>query len=95
MSGKKFTFSTFLMLILILIGLLFVLPWISFWLAYLGGWIAAKVIGTKIVEGLAILGIMIPISKIPLLAGMGEHSTFIVSNEAKLSTKKLFTFAES
>lgn len=77
MSGKKFTFSAFLILILMLIGLLFVLPWISFWLAYLGGWIAAKVIGAKIVEGLAIFGIMIPVSKIPLLAGtLGWIGTF-------------------
>lgn len=77
MSGKKFTFSTFLILILMLIGLLFVLPWISFWIAYFGGWIAAKVIGTKIIEGLAIFGIMIPVSKIPLLAGtLGWIGTF-------------------
>lgn len=67
----KFTFTKTAALtsILIIILSLFIFPWISFWFCYLGGWIAAKVIGVKLVEGLAIFGIMIPISKIPLLAG--------------------------
>ena len=48
---------------------IFILPWLSFWLAYFGGWIAKIVIGTYLVEGLNYLHINVPLNKIPLLAG--------------------------
>ena len=48
----------------------FIAPWLSFWLAYFGGWIAKIVIGDYLVKGFALLGIVIPLNKIPLLAGV-------------------------
>ncbi len=49
---------------------IFIIPFVLFWLAYLGGWIAKIVIGKYLVEGFAILGFTVPIDKIPLIAGL-------------------------
>ena len=55
--------------ILLIIGTVFFLPWISFWIYYLGGWVAKLVIGKYLVAGFAILGIDLPIDNVPLIAG--------------------------
>jgi len=51
------------------IVMIFVLPWLGFWLAYLGGWIAKITIGGVLVKGLALIGLNITPDKIPLLSG--------------------------
>lgn len=56
-------------LIVILIVGLFIAPWLSFWCAYFAGWIAKLVIGKYLVEAFSVLGITIPLDKIPLIAG--------------------------
>lgn len=56
-------------MVISLICLLFIIPFISFWLSYFGGWICKIVIGKYLIEGLSFLHIIIPINKIPLLAG--------------------------
>lgn len=53
----------------IIVFSIFFLPWLDFWLAYFGGWIAKIIIGTYLVEGLNYLHINVPLNKIPLLAG--------------------------
>lgn len=50
--------------------LIFIVPWLSFWLAYFGGWIAKITIGNQLVNGLSLIGIIISKDQIPLLAGI-------------------------
>ena len=52
-----------------IILIIFIAPWLSFWLAYFGGWIAKITIGKYLVEGFSLFGIAIPLDKIPLVAG--------------------------
>lgn len=71
--------------ILVVIGSIFILPWLAFWLAYFGGWIAKIVIGKYLVQGLAMLGLNITLDQIPLLAGVlgwigGFFKTTITKN---------------
>lgn len=54
----------------LVIGVIFIAPWLSFWLAYFGGWVAKIVIGNYLVKGFALFGITMPIDKIPLAAGI-------------------------
>jgi len=61
--------STIILVILGIIAFIFILPWIAFWLAYFGGWITKILIGKQLVNGFALIGITLPIEKIPLLAG--------------------------
>lgn len=56
--------------ILVVVAGIFILPWLAFWLAYFGGWIAKIVIGKYLVQGLAMLGLNITLDQIPLLAGV-------------------------
>lgn len=64
-----------------IILMIFVIPWLSFWLCYLGGMIAKIVIGKYLVEGFALLGLTIPLEKIPLIAGVfGWIASFFISN---------------
>ena len=49
--------------------IIFIAPWLSFWLAYFSGWIAKITIGKSLIAGLELIGLTIPIDKIPLLAG--------------------------
>ena len=49
--------------------IIFILPWICFWFAYFGGWVTKITIGKYIVEGFSLIGITLPLNKIPLLAG--------------------------
>ena len=57
-------------LISLIIVIIFVVPWLSFWLAYFGGWIAKIIIGNQLVNGLELIGIIISKDQIPLLAGI-------------------------
>lgn len=53
-----------------LIGMLFVIaPFIGFWCAYFGGWLAKLTIGNILCRALALIGITIIPDQIPLLAG--------------------------
>lgn len=54
----------------VVVLVLFIQPWLSFWLAYFCGWIAKLVIGKYLVAGLALLKFDIPLDKIPLVAGV-------------------------
>lgn len=49
--------------------IIFIFPWLNFWIYYLGGWIAKVLIGKYIVQGFAIFGITIDITQIPFIAG--------------------------
>lgn len=55
--------------IIFIILMIFIIPWLSFWFAYFMGWICKLVIGQQLITGLALLGITLPVDKIPLLAG--------------------------
>jgi hypothetical protein len=91
MSNFTYTFrnktaSGWAALDLIFLALLVVLisPWIHFWLAYFCGWIAKLLIGKYIVEGFALFGIMLPLDKIPLLAGaLGWVGSFFKTTVSK------------
>lgn len=56
-------------IIVLILVTIFLIPWITFWLCYFGGWIAKLVIGKYLVVGFATLGFNVPIEKIPLIAG--------------------------
>ena len=56
--------------ILIVVVSIFIFPWLAFWLAYFGGWIAKIVFGKYLIQGLAMLGLDITLDQIPLLAGV-------------------------
>jgi len=56
-------------LITLIIVIIFIAPWLSFWIAYFGGWIAKITIGDYIVRALELIGILITKDQIPLLAG--------------------------
>lgn len=60
---------TILGLIAFIVVIIFIAPWLSFWLAYFGGWIAKITIGNYIVRALELIGILITKDQIPLLAG--------------------------
>ncbi len=60
---------TILGLIALIVMIVFIAPWLSFWLAYFGGWIAKITIGDYIVRALELIGILITKDQIPLLAG--------------------------
>lgn len=62
------TSSTITLVITILL-LIFIVPFLSFWLCYFVGWISKIFIGKYLVEGFALVGIDLPLNKIPLLAG--------------------------
>lgn len=61
---------TILGIIALIVIFIFIEPWLFFWLAYFGGWIAKITIGKYLIEGLGILGITVPLGKIPLIAGV-------------------------
>lgn len=54
-----------------IIGMFFLLPFISFWLSYFGGWITSLVIGKKLVAALNLLFNTTYFTKdmIPMMAG--------------------------
>lgn len=57
-------------LITLAIMIIFIEPWLVFWLSYFGGWVAKVIIGNYIVNGLNLIGIVITKDQIPLLAGV-------------------------
>ena len=72
MKSKKYfdSSSDLIILIITAIVIIFIWPWLSFWVAYFLGWITKITIGKYIVEGFALLNIDLPLNKIPLLAGV-------------------------
>ena len=63
------TITLIISTIILIIITIFICPFISFWIAYFGGWIAKILIGKQLVNGFALIGIILPLDKIPLLAG--------------------------
>lgn len=61
--------SSAITLIITILLLIFIVPFLSFWLCYFVGWISKIFIGKYLVEGFALIGINLPLNKIPLLAG--------------------------
>lgn len=57
-------------IIAIVVITIFITPWLSFWIAYFGGWVAKITIGNYLINGLEHLGILITKDQIPLLAGV-------------------------
>jgi len=57
-------------IIAILVITIFIAPWLGFWIAYFGGWVAKITIGNYLINGLEYLGILITKDQIPLLAGV-------------------------
>ena len=80
--------SAIISIIVIIIIMVFIAPLITFWCAYLGGWIAKVTIGKYIVAGFKMFGITMPIDKIPLVAGfigwLGSFFTTINSSSNSL-----------
>ena len=73
--------------ICLIILLIFVAPFLTFWLCYFTGWIAKIIIGNYLVAGFSILKIDLPLDKIPLLAGtLGWIGSFF-KNLASLGKK--------
>ena len=72
MKSKKYfdSSSDLIILIATAIVIIFIWPWLSFWVAYFLGWITKITIGKYIVEGFALLNIDLPLNKVPLLAGV-------------------------
>ena len=71
---------TILGAIALIILAVFIAPWISFWLAYFGGWVAKITIGDQLVLALNFLNISINKESIPLLAGgLGWVGSFFKS----------------
>ena len=68
--NKKQKILTIIAIIAPLVFLLFITPWITFFLSYFMGWIAKITIGNFLVEGLGLLGLTVPLAKIPLIAGV-------------------------
>ena len=68
--------------------IIFIAPWINFWLAYFGGWIAKITVGKYIVEGFSLIGIALPLNKIPLLAGTLGWIGGFFKNVSNLNSKK-------
>lgn len=56
-------------LIGLVIFIIFIYPWLCFWLSYLGGWVAKITIGDQLVLALSHLNINVNKETIPLLAG--------------------------
>lgn len=67
---KKEKLLAAIVIIIPIIVLLFIAPWLTFWLSYFMGWIAKITIGHLLVEGFGLLGLTIPLAKIPLIAGV-------------------------
>ena len=73
MKSKKYfdsSSSDLIILIATAIVIIFIWPWLSFWVAYFLGWITKITIGKYIIEGFALLNIDLPLDKVPLLAGV-------------------------
>lgn len=80
--NKKFKFNKpTIIFIASLFAILLVLPFLAFWASYFVGWISKILIGKQLVTGFALIGIDLPLDKIPLLAGcLGWISCFFIHN---------------
>ena len=56
--------------ICVIIIILFIFPWLSFWFGYFCGWLSKITIGKYLVEGFSLVGLTIPLNKVPLLSGV-------------------------
>lgn len=71
--------SSIVTLIITIFLLIFIVPLLVFWISYFVGWISKIFIGKYLVEGFALVGINLPLNKIPLLAGcLGWIASFFV-----------------
>ena len=83
------TFLTLIGGIVSIAGLVIVLPFISFWLAYFGGWICTILIGDVLAEGLNTLFNTTHFTKdiIPLCAAtLGWIGGYFKTRSTKIST---------
>ena len=83
------TFLTLIGDIVSIAGLVIVLPFISFWLAYFGGWICTILIGDVLAEGLNTLFNTTHFTKdiIPLCAAtLGWIGGYFKTRSTKIST---------
>lgn len=68
---------------------IFIAPWLCFWIAYFGGWIAKITIGNYLVQGLHFIHIDIVKDQIPLLAGIfGWIGGFIKNTSSSVKGQK-------
>lgn len=66
--------------IFLIIALIFIEPWLIFWLCYFSGWLAKILIGKYLIAGFNLFNISITLDKIPLLAGtLGWIGSFFKS----------------
>lgn len=72
--------------ILVMIGVFFIMPFISFGLGWLSGWIIQITIGSSIVNGLALIGVNLPLDRLPLFFG----TLAIIANFFKTTLKTTF-----
>ncbi len=83
---KEETSTSAALVIAIVIGIIFLFigPVINFCIGYAIGWISTLLIGNQLVEGFALIGIAIPIEKIPLIGGIiGWVATFFPKSTPK------------
>ena len=72
-----------------IILLIFIEPFLVFWLCYFSGWIAKITIGKWIIAGFAIFNIPIKLNQIPLLAGiLGWIGSFFKNSNIKWNKDK-------
>lgn len=85
------TFLTGLGAIAAVAGCVIIIPFISFWLAYFGGWICSLVIGNVLTEGLNTLFNTTYFTKdiIPICAGtLGWIGGYFKSTHTNVKTKE-------
>ena len=72
--------------IVLLIIVIFIMPWLLFWIGYAAGWITKITIGKYIIEGLALFNINIPLDKIPLISGVITWFTGMFISKSNIKT---------
>lgn len=85
------TFLTLIGAIAAVAGCVIIIPFISFWLAYFGGWICSLVIGNVLTEGLNTLFNTTYFTKdiIPICAGaLGWIGGYFKSTHTNVKTKE-------
>lgn len=85
------TFLTLIGAISTVAGCVIIIPFISFWLAYFGGWICSLVIGDVLTEGLNTLFNITYFTKdiIPICAGtLGWVGGYFKSTNTNINTKE-------
>lgn len=88
-NNKKSTITTIISIILII----FIAPFLSFWLGYFCGWITKLTVGTPLTNGINTIGIPITKEQLPLISGViawigsffkGEGIKFNLKKESSL-----------